>query len=144
MRLLFLGNIGSHRVVCTKLPTVGHTREAMIASGSTTTRRLGNSFYEKFKRCCLLSGGWTPNIFLLRTCRDVPGRGTRHSSRRRRRCSALHWFLATRPPGRRCRRVARPFRQQVCICFSLSIPDTSVTQTKRNVGAIYLKQRARF
>lgn len=36
-----LGNIGSHRVVCTKLPTVGHTREAMIAAGSTTTRLLG-------------------------------------------------------------------------------------------------------
>lgn len=36
-----LGNIGAHRVVCTKLPTVGHTREAMIAAGSTTTRLLG-------------------------------------------------------------------------------------------------------
>lgn len=36
-----LGNIGPHRVVCTKLPTVGHTREAMIAAGSTTTRMLG-------------------------------------------------------------------------------------------------------
>lgn len=36
-----LGNIGQHRVVCTKLPTVGHTREALIASGSTTTRLLG-------------------------------------------------------------------------------------------------------
>lgn len=36
-----LGNIGIHRVVCTKLPTVGHTREAMIAAGNTTTRLLG-------------------------------------------------------------------------------------------------------
>ncbi len=36
-----LGNIGPHRVVCTKLPSVGHTREAMIAAGSTTTRLLG-------------------------------------------------------------------------------------------------------
>jgi len=37
-----LGNIGAHRIVCTKLPTVGHTsREAMIAAGSTTTRLLG-------------------------------------------------------------------------------------------------------
>lgn len=36
-----LGNIGPHRVVSTKLPTVGHTREAIIAAGSTTTRLLG-------------------------------------------------------------------------------------------------------
>lgn len=36
-----LGNIGQSRVVCTKLPTVGHTREAMIAAGNTTTRLLG-------------------------------------------------------------------------------------------------------
>lgn len=36
-----LGNIGAHRVVCTKLPTVGHTREAMTAAGNTTTRLLG-------------------------------------------------------------------------------------------------------
>lgn len=39
-----LGNIGPHRVVCTKLPTVGHTREAMIAAGNTTTRLLGIEF----------------------------------------------------------------------------------------------------
>lgn len=36
-----LGNIGSHRIVCTKLPSVGHTREAMTAAGNTTTRLLG-------------------------------------------------------------------------------------------------------
>lgn len=36
-----LGNIGGHRIVCTKLPTVGHTREAMTAAGNTTTRLLG-------------------------------------------------------------------------------------------------------
>ncbi|XP_018365253.1 PREDICTED: uncharacterized protein LOC108762666 isoform X1 [Trachymyrmex cornetzi] len=36
-----LGNIGAHRIVCTKLPTVGHTREAMTAAGNTTTRLLG-------------------------------------------------------------------------------------------------------
>ncbi|XP_044727298.1 uncharacterized protein LOC123290962 isoform X2 [Chrysoperla carnea] len=36
-----LGNIGAHRVVSTKLPTVGHSREAMIAAGNTTTRLLG-------------------------------------------------------------------------------------------------------
>ena len=37
-----LGNIGAHRIVCTKLPTVGHTREAMTAAGNTTTRLLGS------------------------------------------------------------------------------------------------------
>jgi hypothetical protein len=36
-----LGNIGSHRIVCTKLPTVGYTREAITAAGNTTTRLLG-------------------------------------------------------------------------------------------------------
>ncbi|XP_043192523.1 uncharacterized protein LOC122365404 isoform X3 [Amphibalanus amphitrite] len=36
-----LGNIGAHRVVSTKLPTVGHTRGAVIAAGSSTTRLLG-------------------------------------------------------------------------------------------------------
>ncbi|XP_046683859.1 uncharacterized protein LOC124369800 isoform X2 [Homalodisca vitripennis] len=36
-----LGNMGAHRIVCTKLPTVGHTREAMTAAGNTTTRLLG-------------------------------------------------------------------------------------------------------
>lgn len=36
-----LGCIGAHRVVCTKLPSVGHTREAMTAAGNTTTRLLG-------------------------------------------------------------------------------------------------------
>jgi len=36
-----LGDIGGHRCVVTKLPVTGHTREASIASGSTTTRLLG-------------------------------------------------------------------------------------------------------
>ena len=36
-----LGDIGGHRCVVTKLPMTGHTREASIASGSTTTRLLG-------------------------------------------------------------------------------------------------------
>lgn len=36
-----LGCVGAHRVVCTKLPSVGHTREAMTAAGNTTTRLLG-------------------------------------------------------------------------------------------------------
>lgn len=43
-----LGNIGAHRIVCTKLPSVGHTREAMTAAGNTTTRLLGkNSLHLK-------------------------------------------------------------------------------------------------
>ncbi len=36
-----LGDLGSHRVVTTKLPITGHGRDALIASGSTTTRLLG-------------------------------------------------------------------------------------------------------
>lgn len=36
-----LGTIGAHRVVTTKLPSVGRTREAMTAAGNTTTRLLG-------------------------------------------------------------------------------------------------------
>lgn len=36
-----LGNIGAHRIVTTKLPTIGSTREALTASGNTTTRLLG-------------------------------------------------------------------------------------------------------
>lgn len=36
--------MGAHRVVSTKLPSVGHTREAIIAAGNTTTRLLGMVF----------------------------------------------------------------------------------------------------
>lgn len=36
-----LGNIGAHRIVSTKLPAVGNTRESTTASGNTTTRLLG-------------------------------------------------------------------------------------------------------
>lgn len=36
-----LGNIGAHRIVSTKLPRVGSSREAMTATGNTTTRLLG-------------------------------------------------------------------------------------------------------
>lgn len=36
-----LGDIGDHRVVSTKLPMTGHDRDALIATGSTTTRLLG-------------------------------------------------------------------------------------------------------
>jgi len=36
-----LGDLGKHRVVTTKLPMTGNTRDALIATGSTTTRLLG-------------------------------------------------------------------------------------------------------
>lgn len=36
-----LGNIGDHRVVSTKLTSIGHSRGALIAAGNTTTRLLG-------------------------------------------------------------------------------------------------------
>ncbi|XKL59919.1 hypothetical protein PGB90_000935 [Kerria lacca] len=55
-----LGNIGIHRVVCTKLPTVGHTREAMIAAGNTTTRLLGT--FQKVDHVILVGvGGGVPH-----------------------------------------------------------------------------------
>lgn len=50
-----LGNMGAHRIVCTKLPTVGHTREAMTAAGNTTTRLLG-----ELKRLNTISMSKTP------------------------------------------------------------------------------------
>jgi hypothetical protein len=52
-----LGNIGVHRVVCTKLPTVGHTRNAMIAAGNTTTRLLGTFQQVDFVVLCGVAGG---------------------------------------------------------------------------------------
>lgn len=36
-----MGNIGAHRIVSTKLPSIGSTREALIAAGNTCTRLLG-------------------------------------------------------------------------------------------------------
>ncbi|XP_025834975.1 uncharacterized protein LOC108733669 [Agrilus planipennis] len=55
-----LGNIGAHRVVCTKLPTVGHTREAMTAAGNTTTRLLGT--FQKVEYIFLVGvGGGVPH-----------------------------------------------------------------------------------
>jgi nucleoside phosphorylase len=56
-----LGNIGSHRVVSTKLPSVGHTREAMIAAGNTTTRLLGT--FQKVDFVFLIgTGGGVPHF----------------------------------------------------------------------------------
>ncbi|XP_042206747.1 uncharacterized protein LOC121855722 isoform X2 [Homarus americanus] len=54
-----LGNIGAHRVVCTKLPTVGHDRSASIAAGNTTTRLLGT--FQK-----------VDHVFLIGTAGGVP------------------------------------------------------------------------
>lgn len=36
-----MGNIGAHRIVSTKLPSIGSTRAASIAAGNTCTRLLG-------------------------------------------------------------------------------------------------------
>lgn len=56
-----LGNIGVHRVVSTKLPTVGHTRAAMIAAGNTTTRLLGS--FQKVEYVFLVGcGGGVPHF----------------------------------------------------------------------------------
>ncbi|XP_022256095.1 uncharacterized protein LOC106471771 [Limulus polyphemus] len=55
-----LGNIGAHRVVATKLPAVGHHREAMIAAGNTTTRLLGS--FQKVEYVFLVGlGGGVPH-----------------------------------------------------------------------------------
>ncbi|XP_076067757.1 uncharacterized protein LOC143040560 [Oratosquilla oratoria] len=55
-----LGNIGAHRVVCTKLPQVGHDRSASIAAGSTTTRLLGT--FQKVDYVFLVGlGGGVPH-----------------------------------------------------------------------------------
>ncbi|PNF19522.1 hypothetical protein B7P43_G02178 [Cryptotermes secundus] len=55
-----LGNIGAHRIVCTKLPSVGHTREAMTSAGNTTTRLLGT--FQKVDYVFLVGvGGGVPH-----------------------------------------------------------------------------------
>ncbi|KAL0882384.1 hypothetical protein ABMA27_000874 [Loxostege sticticalis] len=55
-----LGSIGAHRVVTTKLPSVGRTREAMTAAGNTTTRLLG--IFQKVEYVFLVGvGGGVPH-----------------------------------------------------------------------------------
>ncbi|XP_014244009.1 uncharacterized protein LOC106663602 isoform X3 [Cimex lectularius] len=55
-----LGNIGSHRIVCTKLPTLGYTREAVTSAGNTTTRLLGT--FQKVDYVFLVGvGGGVPH-----------------------------------------------------------------------------------
>lgn len=67
-----LGNIGAHRIVCTKLPTVGHTREAMTAAGNTTTRLLGNTVFSRYRSISILdlvSVSQLPPCYVLRPLR---------------------------------------------------------------------------
>nr|CAH7752919.1 unnamed protein product [Callosobruchus chinensis] len=55
-----LGTIGAHRIVSTKLPAVGHTREATTAAGNTTTRLLGT--FQKVEYVFLVGvGGGVPH-----------------------------------------------------------------------------------
>ncbi|CAH1973016.1 unnamed protein product [Acanthoscelides obtectus] len=55
-----LGTIGAHRIVSTKLPAVGHTREATTAAGNTTTRLLGT--FQKVEHVFLVGvGGGVPH-----------------------------------------------------------------------------------
>lgn len=64
-----LGNIGAHRVVCTKLPTVGRDRSASIAAGNTTTRLLGTWYkickYLKSLLIFLFNCIWSFVFFLI-------------------------------------------------------------------------------
>lgn len=56
-----LGNMGPHRVVCTKLPSVGHSREAVTAAGNTTTRLLGT--FQQVDHVVLVGvGGGVPHF----------------------------------------------------------------------------------
>jgi hypothetical protein len=55
-----VGDIGSHRCVVTKLPMTGHSREASIASGSSTTRLLGT-----FQVSALLIIVFFTSLFIL-------------------------------------------------------------------------------
>ena len=52
-----IGDIGGHRCVVTKLPMTGHSREASIASGSSTTRLLGTFQAVEFVLIVGVGGG---------------------------------------------------------------------------------------
>ena len=65
-----IGDIGEHRCVVTKLPLTGHSREAAIASGSSTTRLLGTFQVSFFS---------SPRSHLLKHCRALS------------MCSSLEW-----------------------------------------------------
>jgi len=56
-----LGQIGGHRVVSTKLPMTGRTRDALIATGGTTTRLLGT--FQAVEKVFLVGvGGAVPHF----------------------------------------------------------------------------------
>ena len=55
-----LGDLGSHRIVSTKLPMTGTGRDALIATGSSTTRLLGT--FQKVEHVFLVGvGGAVPH-----------------------------------------------------------------------------------
>lgn len=55
-----LGDLGSHRVVTTKLPLIGNGKDALIATGSTTTRLLGT--FQRVEHVFLVGvGGAVPH-----------------------------------------------------------------------------------
>ncbi len=56
-----LGDIGTHRVVTTKLPMTGRSRDALIAAGSTTTRLLG-TFQDVESVFLVGAGGAVPHF----------------------------------------------------------------------------------
>lgn len=78
-----LGNIGAHRVVCTKLPTVGHDRSSSIAAGNTTTRLLGT--FQK-----------VDHVFLVGTAGGVP-----HYTDYHKHVRLGDVVVATPPPGQK-------------------------------------------
>ena len=56
-----LGQIGNHRVVSTKLPMTGRSRDALIATGGTTTRLLGT--FQAVEKVFLVGvGGAVPHF----------------------------------------------------------------------------------
>ena len=57
-----LGDIGNHRVVSTKLPMTGSSGNALIATGSTTTRLLGTF---QVNSCPVLSIRFVSKLFIF-------------------------------------------------------------------------------
>lgn len=47
-----IGKMGNHRVVCTKLPALGLSREATTAAGNAITRLLGRLFLFTINKTC--------------------------------------------------------------------------------------------
>jgi len=76
-----IGDIGSHRCVVTKLPMTGHSREASIASGSSTTRLLGTFQGVEYVFIVGVGGGvphytdWARHVRLGDVVMAAPNRG---------------------------------------------------------------------